>query len=52
MYAALWRILPGPLWLRIIILTGATIIVAILLMLFVFPALDVALTSREVTVNT
>ncbi|MEY4102624.1 MAG: hypothetical protein RIR88_758 [Actinomycetota bacterium] len=51
MYAALWRILPGPLWVRIAILTAATVVVAILLMLFVFPALDVALTSREVTVN-
>ena len=23
MYAALWRILPGPLWLRIILLVGS-----------------------------
>jgi hypothetical protein len=51
MYAALWRILPGPLWLRIAILAVAATVVATLLVLFVFPALDVALTSREVTVD-
>jgi hypothetical protein len=51
MYAALWRILPGPLWLRIAALTLAVVVVAVLLMLFVFPALDVALTRREVTVG-
>ena len=51
MYAALWRILPGPIWLRITILSFAVIVVAFLLMLFVFPALDLALTTREVTVT-
>lgn len=51
MYAALWRILPGALWVRILTLSVAAVIVATLLMLFVFPAIDLALTTREVTVG-
>jgi hypothetical protein len=51
MYAALWRILPGPLWVRILTATTAVVVVATLLMVFVFPAVDLALTTREVTVG-
>lgn len=51
MYGALWRILPGPLWVRIAVLCVAAVGVATLLMLFVFPAIDLALTTREVTVG-
>lgn len=51
MYAAIWRNLPGPLWVRILTATAAVVVVATLLMVFVFPAVDLALTTREVTVG-
>lgn len=40
MYAALWRILPGPVWLRIVLLAlGAAIILAACA-LWLFPWID------------
>ncbi len=51
MYAALWRILPGPLWVRILILVVGAIVIIAALMMFVFPAVDAAITPGEVTVN-
>ena len=51
MYAALWRILPGSLWIKIAILTATAAVVITVLMMFVFPAVDTAMTVREVTVN-
>jgi hypothetical protein len=51
MYAALWRVLPGSLWIKIAILTAAAAVVITVLMMFVFPAVDTAITVREVTVN-
>ncbi|AWR22351.1 MAG: hypothetical protein RR853_05835 [Aurantimicrobium sp.] len=51
MYAALWRVLPGSLWIKIAILTATAAVVITVLMMFVFPAVDTAITVREVTVN-
>ncbi len=51
MYAALWRILPGSLWVKIAILSGAALVVIAVLMMFVFPAVNAAISVREVTVN-
>jgi hypothetical protein len=51
MYSALWRVLPGALWLKIVILSGAAIAVISALMFFVFPLIDTAMTVREVTVE-
>ncbi|CAN5375299.1 hypothetical protein BH09ACT6_BH09ACT6_26710 [soil metagenome] len=52
MYAALWRILPGPVWVRVLILLILLVAVLILLALWVFPWVDVLLTpSQPVTVN-
>jgi hypothetical protein len=51
MYAALWRVLPGSLWIKIAILSAATIVIVIALMMFVFPAVDSAISIREVTVD-
>ncbi|MEY2698640.1 MAG: hypothetical protein RL720_596 [Actinomycetota bacterium] len=51
MYAALWRVLPGKLWVKIALLTGAAAVIITLLMLFVFPAVDTAISVRQVTVN-
>ena len=51
MYAALWRVLPGSLWIKIAILTATAAVVITVLMMFVFPAVDTAITVRKVTVN-
>jgi len=51
MYAALWRILPGPLWVRILIAVGATAIVVAALMMFLFPWVDSFMTPKDVTVR-
>lgn len=51
MYAALWRIIPGTFWVKVAVLTVAAAVVITLLMLFVFPAVDDLMSSREVTVN-
>lgn len=37
MYEALWRILPGPWWLRVLILLSAAALVLYGLFFFVFP---------------
>lgn len=51
MYAALWRIIPGPLWLRITIAAAATAIVVTLLMVFIFPWIDTMMTSQNSSVG-
>lgn len=51
MYAALWRVLPGSLWVKIAILTAAAAVVITVLMIFIFPIVDTAITVRDVTVN-
>lgn len=51
MYAALWRLLPGPLWVRI--LTALVLVAAILsaLVIWVFPAVNELFVPPEVTVG-
>ncbi len=51
MYAALWRVLPGPLWVRI--LTAAVLIAGVLaLLLFViFPVVQTFTVAPDVTVE-
>ena len=52
MYASIWRILPGPVWLRILfalILLGAALFA---LSTWVFPWIDGYINSQEVTVAT
>ena len=51
MYVALWRILPGPLWVRILIAVGAAAIVIAALMMFLFPWVDSFMTPKDVTVR-
>ena len=51
MYAFLWRLLLGPLWLRIL---QALILVAValtLMVMFLFPWLNTFINSYEVTVD-
>jgi hypothetical protein len=43
MYGALWRVLPGPVWLRIIIL--------VVLFTWVFPYVDSFIVDQNVTVG-
>jgi hypothetical protein len=48
MYAALWRVLPGPVWLRIVQLVVLAAAVVAVLMAFVFPMVaDVFLTEES-----
>ena len=51
MYGALWKLIPGPLWLRITIATVGAIAVIALLMVFVFPWVDTMLTSQNSSVG-
>ena len=52
MYAALWRILPGPVWLRIVQLIVLAALVLLVLVVFVFPWLNGWVNVNEVTVST
>lgn len=50
MYAALWRILPGPLWVRIVIAVAISAAVIAALMMYLFPWVDSFMTPKDVTV--
>ncbi len=52
MYAALWRILPGPVWWRIVQLIVLIVLVLLVLVVFVFPWLNEWINVSDVTVNT
>jgi hypothetical protein len=47
MYAAFWRILPGPVWLRIIIVLVLVAAILYALVTWVFPIIDSMVTSNE-----
>ena len=51
MYGALWRVLPGPWWVRVLILlvVGAAVLAA--LVLWAFPWLNQFVTPQDVTVG-
>ncbi|QJU55487.1 hypothetical protein SCB71_00080 [Herbiconiux sp. KACC 21604] len=52
MYAALWRLLPGPLWLRILIVVVLVAAVLAALAFWVFPWIDeLTAPSQDVTVE-
>ena len=51
MYGALWRILPGPVWLRILILIALFVVVLWALVTWVFPWVDSLLAPQEGTVG-
>jgi len=51
MYAALWRLLPGPLWVRIIIATVVVAAVLAALVVWVFPLVNELFVPPEVTVG-
>jgi len=51
MYAALWRVLPGPWWVRLIILIVAVAALLTVLVFFVFPVVGDLIAPQEVTVT-
>ncbi len=51
MYAALWRMLPGAVWLRIVILVVFGCAVLFALATWIFPWIDGMLNSPAGTVN-
>jgi hypothetical protein len=51
MYAALWRNLPGPVWLRILILIVLVAVVLFAMVTWVFPWADSLLGPQEGTVG-
>lgn len=50
MYAALWRMLPGPWWVRVVLVIALAGVVLTALALWVFPWVD-SLLAAEVTVE-
>jgi flagellar basal body-associated protein FliL len=52
MYAGLWRILPGPVWVRILILVVLAAVVLSVLAFWVFPWIDdLTAPVQDVTVD-
>lgn len=51
MYAALWRVLPGPVWVRILIVLVLIAAVLFALATWVFPWIDGMLNPQNVTVD-
>lgn len=51
MYAALWRILPGPAWLRVVILVVLAAAVLYGLFVYAFPWVSEFVNPQEVTVE-
>ncbi|MCU1405250.1 MAG: rane protein [Glaciihabitans sp.] len=51
MYGALWRVLPGPAWLRIIFLLILLALVLFALIEWVFPFVDQFVAPQDVTVT-
>ncbi|MBX9719152.1 MAG: hypothetical protein K2X36_09980 [Microbacteriaceae bacterium] len=51
MYAALWRILPGPVWVRILIVIVLVVAVLALLIEWVFPWVADTLLPQDSTVG-
>ncbi len=51
MYAALWRVLPGPWWVRVLILLLIAAAIVYGLFFWVFPWVSELLIPQEVTVQ-
>lgn len=51
MYAALWRVLPGPWWLRVLVLIALAAAVLYGLFVVVFPWISEIVVPQEVTVE-
>jgi membrane protein implicated in regulation of membrane protease activity len=51
MYAALWRALPGPLWVRMLLVLAFAAAALYVLATWVFPWVETMITNQEVTVG-
>lgn len=51
MYAALWRVLPGPVWLRVLLALALLAAVLFVLATWVFPWVDSIVNNQEATVG-
>ena len=51
MYGALWRVLPGPWWVRLLLVLVLVAAVVAALVLWVFPYVDQFVTPQDVTVE-
>lgn len=51
MYAALWRILPGPVWVRIMIVVALVVVALLALVEWVFPWAADTLLPQDSTVE-
>jgi len=51
-YAALWRILPGPVWIRLLLLLVLLAGLLLILSTWVFPWVDSIVNNQEATVGT
>jgi predicted membrane protein len=51
MYAALWRVLPGPWWVRVLILLVALALILFVLVEWVFPWVQTFVAPQDVTVQ-
>ncbi|MBF4617922.1 hypothetical protein ITJ44_07525 [Clavibacter sp. VKM Ac-2873] len=51
MYAAFWRLLPGPVWIRLLIVLVLVAVVLFSLVTWVFPWVDSIVNTQEVTVH-
>lgn len=51
MYGALWRILPGPWWVRLLIVLVLIAAALAALVIWVFPVVDSYVEPQEVTVQ-
>ncbi|MBX3195826.1 MAG: hypothetical protein R2717_01760 [Schumannella sp.] len=51
MYGALWRILPGPWWVRVLILAVVVAALLFVCVQWVFPALDLMIAPTDSTVE-
>ncbi|SDR78822.1 MULTISPECIES: hypothetical protein [Microterricola] len=52
MYGALWRVLPGPVWLRILLLLVLLTAAIYSLATWVFPWVETLINNQEATVGT
>ena len=51
MYGALWRVLPGPWWVRVLILAVLVAAVLYLCFFYVFPWVSAIIDPQDVTVG-
>lgn len=51
MYATLWRVLPGPLWLRVLLAVALAAATTYILATWVFPWVDSIVNQQEATVG-